>query len=60
MQITECTDCPRGFSSGVGGFLTALHEMSLISTNNVPDPGISLHGEEVERVRSHLLEAGLI
>ena len=60
MQVTECTDAPRGFSSGVGGFLTALHEMGLISTNNVPDPGIPLYGEEVERVRVHLTEAGLI
>ena len=60
MQIAYCTSKPMGFSTGVGGFMTALREMGIIATNNVPDPALTLEGEDVERVRGYLKEADLL
>lgn len=60
MMITACTKTPMGFGSGVGGFVTALREMGVIATNNLPDPTESLDDQETNEVRKHLKIAGLI
>lgn len=60
MLITTCSETPMGFGSGVGGFMTALRELGIIKTNNLPEPTISLSDSEAVRVREILSKEGLL
>lgn len=60
MLITTCSKTPMGFGSGVGGFMTALHEMGTIKTNNLPEPTIPLNNAEANKVKDILKEEGLL
>lgn len=60
MLITTCTEKPMGFGSGVGGFMTALKLMGIISTNYLPEPTISLSESEANKVSEILKNEGLL
>lgn len=60
MEIVFRPKKVEGFSSGVGGFVTALMLMDIIKTNNVCNPSIALEGQDVENVRSILIKEGLL
>lgn len=60
MRITSCTDTPMGFGSGVGGFMTALKLMGVISTNYLPEPTISLSESEAKKVVEILKKEGVL
>lgn len=60
MNITSCTHKPMGFGSGVGGFMTALRLMGIISTNYLPEPTISLSESEAKKVAEILNKEGVL
>ena len=60
MLITTCTDKPMGFGSGVGGFMTALKLLGIISTNYLPEPTIPLSINEEKKVAEILKTEGLL
>lgn len=60
MLITACTKQDMGFGSGVGGFMTALHQMGIIKTNYLPEPTIPLDDSEAKKVAEILKKEGLL
>lgn len=50
----------QGFGAGVGSFKTALRELGIFASNQMPEPVRALEGENVTRVREVLAEAGLL
>ena len=60
MLITACTNKDMGFGSGVGGFMTALKLMGIISTNNLPEPTLALNEQETKKVAEILKDEGLL
>lgn len=50
----------QGFGAGIGAFKTALRELGVFETNEMPRPVAPLEGENVEHVRSVLKKVGLL
>ncbi|MDY6143217.1 MAG: dihydrodipicolinate synthase family protein [Arcanobacterium sp.] len=50
----------QGFGAGIGAFKTALRELGVFETNDMPRPVKPLEGENVEHVRSVLRKVGLL
>jgi 4-hydroxy-tetrahydrodipicolinate synthase len=60
MRITSVTKGVGGFGAGVGAFKTALHEMGLFPTNQMPMPVEALDGDNVAAIRGVLRQIGLV
>lgn len=58
MNITAVVRGAVGFGAGVGAFKTALRELGIIATNQMPAPVAALAGEDVQAVRAVLTNLG--
>lgn len=59
-HIFDCTSGVQGYAGGVGAFKTALQLMGVFETNQMPRPVKPLEGENVEAIRTVLVETGLL
>lgn len=59
-HIFDCTSGVQGYAGGVGAFKTALQLMGVFETNQMPRPVKRLEGENVEAIRTVLVETGLL
>lgn len=60
MEIAFCVRSRVGFGAGVGSFKTALRELGVIATNQMPEPVEALSGADVEAIRAIIDAAGLV
>lgn len=59
MRIVLVPQGVQGYAAGVGAFKTAMALLGIFDTNQMPEPVLSLRGENVERIASVLKRAGL-
>ncbi len=59
-HIFDCTTGVQGYAGGVGAFKTALALMGIFGSNQMPRPVRPLEGDNVEAIRSVLVETGLL
>lgn len=60
MRIAMVVKGVQGFGAGVGAFKTALQLLGVFETNTMPEPVITLEGENVDAVAAVLREAGML
>lgn len=60
MRIVMVTQGVTGFAAGIGAFKTAMQQLGVIETNQMPNPVQPLTGENVEAVRTVLQDCGLL
>lgn len=60
MWITQIATTTVGFGAGVGAFKTALRELGVFATNQMPDPVPAMGTDEAGKIRQILAEAGLL
>lgn len=60
MWITQIATTTVGFGAGVGAFKTALRELGVFATNQMPDPVPAMGIDEAGKIRQILAEAGLL
>ncbi|MDO5747264.1 MAG: dihydrodipicolinate synthase family protein [Actinomycetaceae bacterium] len=60
MRITMVVRSTVGFGAGIGAFKTALQQLGVFTTNQMPLPVAQLQGEEITWIRQVLVQAGLI
>ncbi|MDY5155138.1 dihydrodipicolinate synthase family protein [Actinotignum urinale] len=60
MRITVVPKGVVGFGAGVGAFKTAMKELGIISTNQMPRPVARLEGDNIKAIRQVLAESNLL
>ena len=59
MRIVLAPSGVQGFGSGVGAFKTAMALLGVFDTNQMPEPVLALHGDNVKAIANVLRACGV-